>query len=111
MLFVITCWLTAATCQFSNVEYTGPAYAQRNAQGLPVTAQLKGAALIWCVRVGMKPSQIERLFGSPLMQSRFRAGPEEWWYPELGVTIYFPIKLIQRGRPLLTPERIRAGII
>jgi hypothetical protein len=113
MMQVIAAFLVmSSVCQSPVKASTERARAEQDFQGLTVANQLKGMALVACVRAGMGPGQIQRMFGSPLLYSRFRDGPEEWWYPNLGVTVYFPVKPFRptRTRPL-TPERIHGGII
>jgi hypothetical protein len=112
MMQVIAAFLVMSSVCQPGTESSEVARAEQDFQGLTVANQLKGMALVASVRAGMGPGQIQRMFGSPLLYSRFRDGPEEWWYPQLGVTVYFPVKLSRptRTRPL-TPERIHGGIV
>ncbi len=93
---------------FPGTEYAGPAYAERGGNPASVGERCKREALILCVRAGISPDRIERLFGPPLLTSRFRAGPTEWWYPQLGVTLYWPARMLKPASPA---ARVRGGII
>src|SRR5438874_2641936 len=109
MQFVIVFCLALSASPISEPEYTGPAYAEQDSNARPVVARLKGAVMVWCVRLGMGPDRLERLFGSPFFSERFNTGPDEWRYPDLGVTVCFPAKLI-KSNWLCPPERVHGGI-
>jgi hypothetical protein len=92
---------------FPDTEYASPAYANRGAGPEAVEDWCKREVLVLCVRAGLAPDWVERLFGPPLLTSRFRAGPVEWWYPRLGVTIYWPARLF---KPACRVERVQGGM-
>jgi hypothetical protein len=79
-------------------ELTARPTVSRNCQGISPINQLKGALMVHCVHMGMGPGEIDRLFGSPSMYGISDSGPpgakvigtEEYWYPELGISILFP---------------------
>jgi hypothetical protein len=91
MSFLVEACLALASGQLLE-EYTGPAYAAQDSKARPLSVTLKGTALVLCVRAQMSPAVIEKLFGPSAGGSRFRGGPIECWYPELGVTAYFPAR-------------------
>jgi hypothetical protein len=104
---LVLCCLTLTPDQFPGPEYDGPAYACRTGQTRSMLLRLSGEALVRCVQMGMKPEQIQQVFGPPLLQSYFRCSPVEWWYPDLGVTVHFPPRLLA---PAFPGERVRGGI-
>jgi hypothetical protein len=88
-------------------EYKGPPYTCRGSNPVTGVNWYKREALILCVRVGVGPDRIQQLFGPPLMASRYGAGPDEWWYPRLGVSIFWPPRLLEPTGPV---ERV-SGVI
>ena len=92
---------------FPAAEYSGAAFTRQFSLAPDALAKCKAEALIFCVWVGLCPELVEKLFGRPGMYAQFRGGPQEWWYLELGVNIYWPHRLL----PHVTPgERIQGGI-
>lgn len=100
--------LVAGAAPPPNVEDQQPARAERGTPSNPTPVNIaKGELMVWCVRSGLSPDQVRRVFGSPLLQEQFRDGPVEWWYPEFGVRVYFPRTAFP---PPKAAMRIRGGI-
>jgi hypothetical protein len=107
MQLIAICCFALTPAQYPDEVYKGPAYADFNGKQLLLTARVKAAMLVGCVHAGLTPARVKCFFGPPLLQSRFRAGPIEWWYPELGVIAYFPARAFP---PVQQYARIRGGI-
>ena len=81
-------------------------------------AEVVGRLLVWCVKAGMTPDQVEHLFGRPTMMDSFTNGPigqaytTTWFtYLNYGVTITFPA--IPEGETTgqhKVHERVQGGI-
>ena len=105
---LIACWCALLPpAQIPDIEYVGPAYVDRVDPMLTLRDLCKREALILCVRAGMGPGLIEQVFGEPSVRAGFRASPIEWWYAELGVTVYWPARLIKPSGPV---ERVEGSI-
>ena len=105
---VIACWCAFLTvAQISDTEYAGPAYADRVDKVLTVRHFCKREAIILSVRAGLGPDLVELLFGGPALTGQFRAGPIEWWYPQLGVIVHWPPRLFKPSGPV---ERVEGSI-
>jgi SmpA/OmlA family protein len=77
-----------------------------------------GRLLVWGVKVGMTPEQVERIFGSPTVVDSFTSGPIgqaftdlSFSYLDYGVTVHFPLIPVgtRTGRHKVY-ERVRGGI-
>jgi hypothetical protein len=102
---LIACWCALLTpAQFSDTEYAGRAYVDRADQVLTLRDLCKREALILCVHAGIGPDLIEKLFGEPSVRAGLRASPIEWWYAELGVTVYWPARLFKLSGPVKRVE-------
>lgn len=102
------CWcLVMAAGPMADSEYAGTAYAERGSPPTSIAVWCRGQALVWAVRAGVEPADIERVFGPPAVVGQFRCGPVEWWYPELGVTAYFAPRQV---RPVGPAVRVRGGV-
>lgn len=109
-MFDLACWCVLAVVFGSSHEGRGHVDIDRS-QAVTWTALGQREALVLCVRAGMGPDQIGRLFGSPSLTSRFRDGPYEWWYPKMRATVRWPAKLYEwEGPGWLTPEDVMRGI-
>ena len=107
MRTVMCCCALLALGQFPDAEYAGPAYADCGGEVGAAADWCGRETLLLCVRAGLGPDQVERLFGRPSLTSGFRAGPVEWWYPRLGLTVYWPPRLFRPAGPV---ERVQGGI-
>jgi len=107
MQTIAYCCILMAASQLPDTEYKGLAYADRSDKRLAAVAWSKREALILCIRVGLGPDKVKRLFGGPSLVSRFRDGPIEWWYPELGATVYWPARLF---KPVAQVERVHGSV-
>jgi hypothetical protein len=105
---LIACWCALLTpAYFPDNEHAGPAYVERADRVLTLHDLCKREALILCVRAGIGPDLFEQIFGQPSVRAGFRASPIEWWYAELGVTVYWPARLIKPSGPV---ERVEGSI-
>jgi hypothetical protein len=99
MRTLVCCCAMMTLAQFPDAPYDGPAYADRGKTILNAAGYCKGEALILCVRAGLGPDAIERLFGGAPLRGSFRDGPIEWSYLSLDVTVYWPARLFpNRGK-------------
>ena len=107
-MLLVLCWCFAlATDPLPTAEYTGPTYAEQGGPPASVAARVRGQVLLWAVRAGAGPDWVEWTFGPPPVVGQFRLGPVEWSYPELGVTAYFPPRLLRPAGPAM---RVQGGI-
>ena len=106
MLYVSALCLAASVGQ--SPEYTGPAYAEVSGSDRTVLARLTGAAMAGCVRAGMGPKTLARLFGPPELVERFNEGPVQWSYLSFGVSVYYPVRAFD-WKPM-TVERLIGDI-
>ena len=99
MRTIVCCCAMMMLAQLPDAPYDGPAHADRGNAILSAAGYCQGEALILCVRAGLGPDAIERLFGVAPLRGSFRVGPIEWWYPTLDVTVYWPARLFpNRGK-------------
>jgi hypothetical protein len=89
--------------------YDGPAYVGFSQTAKSDLQRVKGVALAFCVRIGMGPGEIQRMFGAASSYCRESGGPEEWNYFDLGVCVFFPDRMFQRDKSL-KPEHLEGGI-
>jgi hypothetical protein len=99
--------LALSVGQCRDPVYDGPAHAERDGQIRSVVCRLKGEAPVWCVRAGMRPEQVEKVFGPPLLIDQFRGSPVAWWYADLGAMVYFPPRFFKPAGPV---NRVLGGI-
>ena len=95
MQYILFCCLTVSVGQ-SSVEYTGPAYANRDTKSRPMIEDVMGALMTSCVRAGMGPYTLDYLFGRPDLIEQTNKGPEEWSYLKFGVKVFYPVKAFKK---------------